>query len=276
MQKLIIFTDLDGTLLDHDSYSYASSQEALEKIKETDTPLIFLTSKTQDEVIRLQSELEINDPFAVENGEGIYIPEAYFPFPLEEALHTYQVRKENNFFIIEFGMRFEESKKILAEVSQEAGVGIILQSSMTPEEFAQSTGLSVSDAKRSLARQYIEGFSITGSPEEKAEKMQRMREGLQKKGYDLTSGGRFGWIEGKGSKRKAVEILRRLYELQYTDVVTVGIGDGPNDLEFIEQCNHGYLVANPKKVIEVDSDKVEKVDEPGPKGWNKVVLSLLK
>ncbi len=103
-----------------------------------------------------------------------------------------------------------------------------------------------------------------------------MKEALQERGFDLTSGGRFSWIQGEGSKRKAVEILRRLYELQYGNVVTIGLGDAPNDLEFIEQCDNGFLVANPKKIIEVDSDKVVKVSEPGPKGWNKVVLSLLK
>ena len=48
--KNIIFTDLDGTFLNHDNYSFQESQEALEKIEQQRIPLIFTTSKTKIEV----------------------------------------------------------------------------------------------------------------------------------------------------------------------------------------------------------------------------------
>lgn len=50
----LIFTDLDGTLLDHETYKFDEAKEMLDFIKQNDIPLIIVTSKTKDEVIELQ------------------------------------------------------------------------------------------------------------------------------------------------------------------------------------------------------------------------------
>lgn len=70
--NFIVFTDLDGTLLDHDTYSYQPAQEALEKLRATNTPLILASSKTASELIPLRSELGFSHcPAIVENGAGL-------------------------------------------------------------------------------------------------------------------------------------------------------------------------------------------------------------
>ena len=43
--KKIVFTDLDGTLLDLKSYSYARSREAVEFLQNREIPLVFCSSK---------------------------------------------------------------------------------------------------------------------------------------------------------------------------------------------------------------------------------------
>lgn len=65
---------------------------------------------------------------------------------------------------------------------------------------------------------------------------------------------------------------------KYPALVTVGLGDAQSDLEFLEVCDQGYLVDNPKRAIdfEVKSERIHRVPETGPEGWNKVVLSILK
>lgn len=45
----LIFTDLDGTLLDHDTYGYGEAREALDYIKRRRIPLILCSSKTRAE-----------------------------------------------------------------------------------------------------------------------------------------------------------------------------------------------------------------------------------
>lgn len=72
--QLVIFTDLDGSLLNHEDYSFTAARPSIERIKTAGIPLIITTSKTRLEVERLQQEMGIREPFIVENGGGIFFP----------------------------------------------------------------------------------------------------------------------------------------------------------------------------------------------------------
>ena len=78
MSIILIFTDLDGTLLEHRTYSFEAARPALQKIQEKHIPLIFSTSKTRAEIEYWQKTINIYHPFISENGGGIYIPNNYF------------------------------------------------------------------------------------------------------------------------------------------------------------------------------------------------------
>ena len=72
MWDYIIFTDLDGTLLDHRTYTYEPALKALSVIKSHQIPLILTSSKTKAEIEKLQSSLTLKDPFIFENGSGVF------------------------------------------------------------------------------------------------------------------------------------------------------------------------------------------------------------
>src|SRR5690606_41324218 len=55
-KRYLVFTDLDGTLLNHQNYSFAPAKEALALLKYRSIPLIIATSKTFSEVVVLQKE----------------------------------------------------------------------------------------------------------------------------------------------------------------------------------------------------------------------------
>ena len=98
MGNLIIFSDLDGTLLDQrrgDSFDEASP--ALEAVRDKGIPLILCSSKTRAEVEVIRGRMGNEDPYIVENGGAIFIPEGYFDFILE------RVRKEAGYLVIELG-----------------------------------------------------------------------------------------------------------------------------------------------------------------------------
>ena len=75
--QVIIFTDLDGSLLDHENYSFTEAMPSLRRIKQSGIPLIITTSKTRMEVEHLQREIGIREPFIAENGGGIFFPSGY-------------------------------------------------------------------------------------------------------------------------------------------------------------------------------------------------------
>src|SRR5512140_1450875 len=78
---IVVITDLDGTLLDADTYAWEMARPALQQLKSRGIPLVLATSKTRAESEFWRSLLEIGDPFIVENGGAAFIPKDYFPFP---------------------------------------------------------------------------------------------------------------------------------------------------------------------------------------------------
>ena len=72
---IVIFTDLDGTLLDHASYRWDEAKPALDLCHRFHIPVIMVSSKTMAEMNMLQQELGLSYPFISENGGGIFFPD---------------------------------------------------------------------------------------------------------------------------------------------------------------------------------------------------------
>ena len=75
--KLVIFSDMDGTLLDS-KYSFRDAEKALDLIKKKKVPLILSSSKTRAELELYRKKMRNRHPFIVENGGAIFIPKNYF------------------------------------------------------------------------------------------------------------------------------------------------------------------------------------------------------
>src|SRR3989339_344329 len=74
MPELIVFTDLDGTLLDHDTYAYDEARPGLDRLAAEGVPLVLVSSKTRPEIEELRARLGNRHPFVPENGGAIFIP----------------------------------------------------------------------------------------------------------------------------------------------------------------------------------------------------------
>ena len=84
--KLIIYTDLNDTLLDtRHGYNFKAAEEALEKVREREIPLIICTSKSRAQTEIYRQALDINFPLIVENGSAIFFPHDSFPTGRREA-----------------------------------------------------------------------------------------------------------------------------------------------------------------------------------------------
>lgn len=78
MNRFVVFTDLDGTLLDHHTYSFIPAAPAIERLRRNDVPLILTSSKTMAEILELRTLLSNHHPLIAENGSLLAIPENYF------------------------------------------------------------------------------------------------------------------------------------------------------------------------------------------------------
>lgn len=252
---LIIFTDLDGTLLDHNNYSFEAAREALKEIKEKNVPLILCTSKTRAETTKFQEELAITEPFIVENGGAIYIPEKYFSFEIKEA------RKKDGFLIIEYGTPI---KKLLEELKSIKDVETKGFSDMTIKEVSEDTGLTIEEARLAKKREYDEAFKIIKGKEEE------LRKEIIAKGLNYTRGGRYSHVMGNNDKGRAVKKLIELYKKELKEVMSIALGDSPNDFPMLEAADKGILVRKHDNTY--SSESFKKAEGIGPIGWNKAVL----
>ena len=66
-----VVSDVDGTLMDH-SYDLSPAKETIKKLQKLSIPVILCTSKTASEVRVIRNELNLTDPYIVENGAAIY------------------------------------------------------------------------------------------------------------------------------------------------------------------------------------------------------------
>ncbi len=83
---------------------------------------------------------------------------------------------------------------------------------------------------------------------------------------------------GGNDKGNAVNILLDIFKKNYPEAktLTVGLGDGLNDLPMLEVVDKAFLVkkelGNYEERIKVDD--LNYVDGIGPVGWNKAILVL--
>ena len=280
--KIIIFTDLDGTLLDHETYSYEAAKPALARVKETKTPIVSVTSKTKAEngAILKQMGLWGTAPFVVENGGAIYIPKKYFSFDIKKELPDEKIIDVDEFIKIELGKPYEEVRKVMKEAAEATDLEVQGIGDMTAEEFQREVDFkTIEEAYRAKEREYQEGFKILNVPEEQIKEAQaKIKAEIEKRGYFMSVGGRFCQIMGSKSKIRAVEILTGLFKKEFGNIHTIGLGDAQADIEFCQHCNEGYIVKNPKKAVgaEAVSEKIYLIEEEGPAGWNQVVLRALQ
>ena len=196
----VIFTDLDGTLLDHDTYSWEPARPALTLLGRRGVPLILCTSKTRAEVEVLRPALGNHDPFITENGGAAFIPQGYFPFPVPGA------RIRSGYDVVEFGTGYPELIDVLRAASTASGVEVSAFHQLTVEQVAQRCGFSVEEARLAKQREYDEPFEIADSDRAAA-----LLQEIESAGMRWTRGGRFYHVTGGNDKAAAVAAVASLY-----------------------------------------------------------------
>lgn len=264
----IVFTDLDGCLLDATTYSFEAAAPALEALRGRRIPLILTSSKTRAEIEAFRSQLNHSEPFIAENGGGLFIPKGFFPFPLEgSALRgPYQV--------VEFGTPYARLRSALKEIEQAVGYGLRGFGDMPPEEVAARTGLSYAEAVLAKQRQYDEPFII----EDPSARIEAVQEEIKARGLFCTRGGRFYHLMGDSDKGRACRYLIDCYRRHYGELTSAGIGDSLNDLPMLAAVDRAFLVQQSDGSYDKDVQVAHlvRVDAPGPVGWNRAVLGLLE
>lgn len=261
---IILFTDLDGTLLDESAYSADPAREALRCTEELGLPLVFCTSKTRAEVEYWRATLSNTHPFIVENGGALYVPDGYF------APRFRAPAQRGAYGIFEFGVPYDDLLETLWQASRESGCRICGFHDMSALEISRKYGLPLEQARLAKIREYDEPFEILDPPGDE------LLEAIKRRGKTCTRGGRLNHITGLGNKAHGVFLLTYYYLSTFDTIITVGLGDGMNDLEFL-RCVDIPIILKSKAAGRLKSalPRARVTDQAGPEGWSRAVLEIL-
>lgn len=270
-KRILIFTDLDGTLLDPHDYSFDEALPALEQLRQRRIPLILCSSKTRAELESYQGMMNMDEPFVSENGGALFAPWGYFDRVPERS------EKRGRYLVMEFGIPYQKIREGFSEVAAGLDVKPIGFGDLEAEEVSSILNLSIAEAELAREREYDEAFYF---PEGLKEEQIRLAERqFSQHGLRLTTGGKLFHLHGDHDKGRAVDSLIRMYGDNWTDeFMTIGLGDSLNDLSLLEAVDVPVLLKKEDGSYQqeiVGKLEAHKTLETGPRGWNRVVLDLL-
>lgn len=264
---LLVVTDLDGTLLDHFTYSFEAARDALARLRTLGIPLIPNTSKTSAELDQLRRELDSQDPFIVENGSAIFLPRDSFPLPAEGSVFN------QDYYLLKLGVNYQAILECLTPLRTQFKFRGFHD--LSDSELEKLTGLDPAQLTLSKQRQFSEPLIWQDTDVAcKAFKSQ-----LRGMGLHTLQGGRFLHVLGQTDKGKALDRLRALYQQIYGRSFTVmALGDSGNDTAMLEASDLPVLIRSPSHDLpRLSSDNPVTIsDKFGPEGWNDCVLTLVQ
>ncbi|WP_407495983.1 HAD-IIB family hydrolase [Pseudooceanicola sp. MF1-13] len=249
---IIVFTDLDGTLLDHRDYSWQAADPALQMMRDKGWPVILASSKTAAEIAPLRAEVGFDHcPAIVENGAGI-LPAGASP---DNSADAYT--------------RLRAALDSLPDQLRQKFKGF---GDMSDAEVAQITGLPLPQA--TLARQ--RAFSDPGLFDGTEAEEDAFVAALSDLGLHARRGGRFLTLSWGGTKADRMDDILKTYG----HPTSIALGDAPNDVEMLEKADHGVIITNPdgKPLPQLPGESagcIRRSTKPGPAGWNAEVIALL-
>ncbi len=254
--SLWVVSDVDGTLMDH-SYDLTPAKETIKTLQNLSIPVILCTSKTASEVNVIRQELNLTDPYIVENGAAIY----------GESL-----KKVNGEIIL--GIKYEFLEEILNLISKEIDYKLIPLNNLTDQEATQLTGLKGNSLN--LMRDRHWSMPFLNPPCFLEEKINIC---CKKFKVDFFKGNRMSHLLSTNSnKGKAINALKKYSNIQKIQII--GLGDSPNDLPLLLNSNFRIIIPgtdgpNLHLIDQLKDLEFTLASEPNGYGWKIEINKLL-
>ena len=260
ISKIVIFTDLDGTLLHNETFKFENIRQYIKNLLSKNISIIPNSSKTKTEIINFCHELEEELPFIVENGAAIYkmnLVNSDFP---EKIILSRDKEEILNLFFKKIPKEFISKCKFVLKLKKDEQLEIF--------------GLSEKQLSYASDREFSVPFIFKGNKVEK-NNLFRLASDM---GLTMQEGGRVINLSDNVSKSFAMKKVRRIFEkTEQQQLKIIGVGDNFNDLDMLKNSDIACLVFNEKfklDTLNINNCLVSK--KPAPDGWEEVVKMALE
>ena len=256
--SLIIFTDLDGSLLHRDNFKFEEIKDYLKILIDKGIIIIPNTSKTEKEIREFLKELGSDLPFISENGSSIHglnLINSNFPNKIVLSRDKQEIIKIFN-----------------SEVSDKLKTKCKFISDMTSKYQGKIFGLQNNNLRNALNRKYTIPFLFEGDKIEKNKLIKIL------KSFSLTvqEGGRVLNLGDNTNKVKSMKQVLKIYKKVENKIKVIAVGDNFNDLDMLKNCDIPCLVFNDQfKQDQINIDNLIVSNKPSPEGWADVIKTAL-
>ena len=254
--KIWIVSDVDGTLMDH-FYDLTPAKETITWLQRLGIPVILCTSKTKSEVKIIRDDLNLKDPYIVENGGAIY--------------GEYSDGKE---WEIILGKSYNILEQILNNLSKNINFKLRPLNTLSDDEATNLTGLQGDSLN--LMRDRHWSMPFLNPPDTFDEDLKRLCEIYD---VDIFRGNRMSHLLSKNSN-KGIAIQKLLNKHKNLNVQIIGLGDSPNDLPLLMNSNYKIIISGIKGPNQLLLNQLKGNEfciskKPHGYGWKEEVYKLV-
>ena len=246
-QDWMVVTDLDGTLLDHDDYSWEPASACVVTLAKHDVPLVLASSKTLAEMRRLAKELKIHQPMIVENGAAVAWPE------------------EGGYRVRTMGTPREELIEFIHQLRADHGWQFTGFSDWSASDLSEDCGLELENAALALDRHGTEPLVWQDSESAYAQFVEE----LEAQDMRAVRGGRYIHVMGEFDKVDGLSlVVETLGKDRATPLKILAFGDSPNDEAMLSAADVAVRIRSSKSSeMKVQAPLLLQPQQPGPYGW---------
>lgn len=215
LNELIIFTDLDGCLLNKHDYEWRAAESCLTRLRDLRVPVVMASSKTVSEMERIAEEIPcVPAPFIAENGG---------------AIRWGPLRQEGDDEMECTGISRTDILNLLTQLKSRFRFRSFRDLGLYG--VMKCTDLEEDRARPAMDRHSTEPL-LWDDSDANREQFARI---LRENDLTLTKGGRFWHVAGKTSKGEALQRVMQRFRTENSTVVA--IGDSPIDQSMLDVVN---------------------------------------